>query len=61
MLDFIEKEKVPNLIYAYPDRLSRNTEDYVKLKATGVVLHNADTGISFSPNDPDDFGTHSRI
>jgi len=55
MLDFIEKEKIPNLIYAYPDRLSRNTEDYVKLKATGVTLHNADTGISFSPNDPDDF------
>jgi len=55
MLEFIEKEKIPNLIYAYPDRLSRNTEDYVKLKATGVTLHNANSGISFSPNDPDDF------
>lgn len=55
MLEFIEQEKIPNLIYAYPDRLSRNTEDYVKLKATNVKLHNANTGIAFSPNDPDDF------
>ncbi|MEN6560969.1 MAG: recombinase family protein [Acidobacteriota bacterium] len=55
MLEFIEQEKIPNLIYAYPDRLSRNTEDYVKLKATNVKLHNANTGISFSPNNPDDF------
>lgn len=55
MLDFIEKEKIPNLIYAYGDRLSRNTEDYVKLKATGVTLHDATTGKVFNPSNPDDY------
>ena len=55
MLEFIEKEGIVNLIYAYGDRLSRNTEDYVSLKATNVVLHNAVSGISFSPNDPEHY------
>ena len=55
MLEFVEKEGVVNLIYAYGDRLSRNTEDYVSLKATNVVLHNAISGVSFSPNDPEHY------
>jgi DNA invertase Pin-like site-specific DNA recombinase len=55
MLEFIEEEGIVNLIYAYGDRLSRNMEDYVKLKATNVVLHNAVSGISFSPNDPEQY------
>jgi DNA invertase Pin-like site-specific DNA recombinase len=55
MLEFIGDKKIDNLIYAYGDRLSRNTEDYVKLKATGVVLHNAISGMSFSPSDPEHY------
>lgn len=55
MLKYIVKEKVPSLIYAYPDRLGRNTPDYVKLVETGVTLHDANTGISFNPSDPDDY------
>ena len=55
MLEFIEKEKIRNLIYAYGDRLSRNTEDYVKLKATKVMLHETSSGRSFNPSDPEDY------
>lgn len=55
MLEFIEEKRIVNLIYAYGDRLSRNTEDYVSLKATGVILHNAISGVSFSPSDPEHY------
>jgi len=55
MLEFIGEKKVLNLIYAYGDRLSRNMEDYVSLKATGVVLHDAVSGVSFSPSDPEHY------
>ena len=55
MLDFIRERGTPNVIYAFADRLSRNTEDYVLLKSLGTALHNAISGISFSPNNPDDY------
>ena len=55
MLEFIKAEKIPNVIFAFGDRLSRNTEDYVQLKGTDVRFHNSITGRSFNPNDPEDF------
>ena len=55
MLDFIKTQKISNVIFAFGDRISRNTEDYVLLKGTKVRFHNAISGTSFDPNDPNDF------
>jgi site-specific DNA recombinase len=55
MLEFIKEQKIANMVYAFGSRVSRNIEDYVLVKGTGVRFHNAITGRSFNPGDPDDY------
>jgi site-specific DNA recombinase len=55
MLEFIRTEKIPGVVFAWRDRMQRNPEDYVLLKATGVTLHDIEGGQSFNPNNPDDY------
>jgi hypothetical protein len=55
MVDFINKENIGHVIYAFTDRVARNIEDYVLLKGTEVRFHNAITGRSFCPSDPNDY------
>jgi site-specific DNA recombinase len=55
MLEFIKEEKISHMVYAFGSRVSRNIEDYVLVKGSGVRFHNAITGRSFDPNDPDDY------
>ena len=55
MVEFIEQNKIQNVVFAFGDRTGRNTEDYSLLKNTGVRFNEATSGISFCPNDPDDY------
>ena len=55
MVEFIELNKIQNVVYAFGDRIARNSEDYVLLKGTNAAFHDAVNNKSFSPNDPDDY------
>ncbi len=55
MLDFIQAEKIAGVVFAWRDRMQRNTEDYVELKSMNISLHDIEGDQSFNPNDPDDY------
>ena len=53
MVEFIELNKIQNVVFAFGDRIARNSEDYVLLKGTNAAFHDAVNNKSFSPNDHD--------
>lgn len=55
MLEYIEREKIPGVVFAWRSRMQRNPEDYVRLKAAGIILHDVEGKQSFDPNNPDDY------
>jgi hypothetical protein len=55
MIGVLRKEGITNAIFAYGDRVGRNFEDYIDLKATGVTFHDAVSGISFCPTNPEHY------
>jgi site-specific DNA recombinase len=55
MIEYIEAEKIPHLIFYLPDRIARNSDDWKPLRETGVRHHDAVKNDSFSPLDPKDY------
>lgn len=55
MIEYIETEKIPHLIFYLPDRIARNTDDWKPLRETGVRHHDTVKNDSFSPLDPKDY------
>lgn len=55
MLEYIREHQIKGVIFAWRDRMQRNTEDYVRLKAAGVTLHDVEARQTVNPSDPDDY------
>lgn len=55
MIEYIEAEKIPHLIFYLPDRIARNSDDWKPLRDTGVRHHDAVKSDSFSPLDPKEY------
>jgi len=55
MIEYIEAEKIPHLIFYLPDRIARNTDDWKPLRDTNVRHHDTVKNDSFCPLDPKDY------